>query len=115
MIDGIGNSTHISIAAPSSKPKAASPAPAPTSGKAAGGVAPVIEEELYKSPLSVEEKVAIAMSVGEEVLTVEELTALYTARDHPIVYDGFEPSGRMHIAQVQMPTKCTSTSIDKST
>lgn len=39
------------------------------------------------------------MSVGEEVLTVEELTAMYKAKDHPIVYDGFEPSGRMHIAQ----------------
>ena len=56
-------------------------------------------EDLYKSPLSVQEKVAIAISVGEEVITEEELTALYTAREHPIVYDGFEPSGRMHIAQ----------------
>jgi hypothetical protein len=53
----------------------------------------------YKSTMSVEEKVRVAMSVGEEVLTVDELTALFTARDHPIVYDGFEPSGRMHIAQ----------------
>lgn len=60
---------------------------------------PLVEEELFKSSLSVEEKVAIAMSVGEEVVTAEELTALYTAREHPIVYDGFEPSGRMHIAQ----------------
>mmetsp|Transcript_32783 Transcript_32783/g.72193 ORF Transcript_32783/g.72193 Transcript_32783/m.72193 type:complete len:388 (+) Transcript_32783:108-1271(+) len=59
----------------------------------------VAEEDLYVSPLSVEEKVAIAMSVGEETLTVDELRALYTARAHPIVYDGFEPSGRMHIAQ----------------
>lgn len=59
----------------------------------------VVLEDLYKSPLSVAEKVAIAMSVGEEVITEEELTALYTAREHPIVYDGFEPSGRMHIAQ----------------
>jgi tyrosyl-tRNA synthetase len=57
------------------------------------------EEALFKSSLSVEEKVAIAMSVGEEIVSPEELTALYTARDHPIVYDGFEPSGRMHIAQ----------------
>ncbi len=58
-----------------------------------------VEEDLFKSTLSVEEKVAIALSVGEETLTVEELTALFTAREHPIVYDGFEPSGRMHIAQ----------------
>jgi tyrosyl-tRNA synthetase len=33
------------------------------------------------------------------VTTVDELTALYKAREHPVVYDGFEPSGRMHIAQ----------------
>ena len=54
---------------------------------------------LKKSTLSVAERVQLAMSVGEEVITEEELTALFTARDHPIVYDGFEPSGRMHIAQ----------------
>ena len=57
------------------------------------------EQNLFKSDLSVAEKVKIAMSVGEEVQTIEELEKLYTARDHPIVYDGFEPSGRMHIAQ----------------
>ena len=52
-----------------------------------------MEENLFVSNLSVEEKVRIAMSVGEETLTVEELTALFTSRQHPIVYDGFEPSG----------------------
>jgi len=57
------------------------------------------EEGLYVSTLSVEEKVAVALSVGEETLTVEELTALFGAKQHPVVYDGFEPSGRMHIAQ----------------
>eukprot|EP01036_Dinobryon_divergens_P030890 gene30890-40203_t len=54
---------------------------------------------LFKSSLSVEEKVAIASTVGEEVISVDELRALFTAKEHPIVYDGFEPSGRMHIAQ----------------
>lgn len=54
---------------------------------------------LRKSTLSVDERVALAMSVGEEVVMPEELRALFAARDHPIVYDGFEPSGRMHIAQ----------------
>jgi tyrosyl-tRNA synthetase len=29
----------------------------------------------------------------------EELRALLAARPHPVCYDGFEPSGRMHIAQ----------------
>ena len=41
-------------------------------------------EGLFKSTLSVEEKVAIAMSVGEEVLMPEELTALYTAKGNYI-------------------------------
>ena len=54
---------------------------------------------LYKSPMSVEEKVRVAMSVGEEVVSPEELEKLFASREHPIVYDGFEPSGRMHIAQ----------------
>jgi hypothetical protein len=65
----------------------------------APAAAAAVEENLYVSPLSVDEKVAIALSVGEETLTVDELKALYAARPHPIVYDGFEPSGRMHIAQ----------------
>ncbi len=80
-------------------PKAvASPAPAPTPAPTKAPAAP-LEENLFVSNLSVEEKVAIAMSVGEETLTPEELTGLYTAKPHPVVYDGFEPSGRMHIAQ----------------
>ena len=57
------------------------------------------DKPLYKSTLSIAERVQVAMSVGEEVLTVEELEKMFIAKDHPIVYDGFEPSGRMHIAQ----------------
>lgn len=33
------------------------------------------------------------------VFQEEELKRLLEARAHPICYDGFEPSGRMHIAQ----------------
>lgn len=32
-------------------------------------------------------------------LQEEELMRLLEARAHPVCYDGFEPSGRMHIAQ----------------
>eukprot|EP01031_Cornospumella_fuschlensis_P045359 gene45359-55499_t len=77
----------------------AAPVAAPVKGPAAVASPEINEEDLYTSPLSVEEKVAIAMSVGEETLTVEELSGLYRAKAHPVVYDGFEPSGRMHIAQ----------------
>ena len=59
----------------------------------------VDDAPLRKSTLSLEEKVATVLSVGEEVITPEELAKLFTAKEHPIVYDGFEPSGRMHIAQ----------------
>eukprot|EP01038_Epipyxis_sp_PR26KG_P006800 gene6800-9315_t len=57
------------------------------------------EENYYVSTLSVEERVQLALSVGEETITPEELSVLFTAKPNPIVYDGFEPSGRMHIAQ----------------
>lgn len=56
------------------------------------------------------------MSVGEETLTVDELAGLYRAKAHPVVYDGFEPSGRMHIAQGVLRAinvnKLTSTGMD---
>jgi len=45
-------------------------------------------------------RVAIAVSVGEECIKEEELkTILEKKATRPIAYDGFEPSGRMHIAQ----------------
>ncbi len=37
--------------------------------------------------------------VGEEIVTEEELLTLLQTKTRPIAYDGFEPSGRMHIAQ----------------
>lgn len=49
--------------------------------------------------MSVEEKFRIVRSVGEECIQEDELLNLLTKKPHPICYDGFEPSGRMHIAQ----------------
>ena len=40
------------------------------------------------------------MSVAEECVQPEELRNLLEKKPNPIAYDGFEPSGRMHIAQV---------------
>ncbi|KAI3811262.1 hypothetical protein L1987_20981 [Smallanthus sonchifolius] len=53
--------------------------------------------------MSVEERFRIVRSVGEECIQ-EELLNLLTKKPQPICYDGFEPSGRMHIAQGVMKT-----------
>ena len=39
-------------------------------------------------------------SIGEECIQEDELRNLLEKKPEPICYDGFEPSGRMHIAQV---------------
>lgn len=52
-----------------------------------------------KSDLSLEERYANCDSVGEEVIQREELKKLVERKDLFRCYDGFEPSGRMHIAQ----------------
>lgn len=49
--------------------------------------------------MDVAEKVCLVQEVGEEVLTVEELRGLFESKKRPLAYDGFEPSGRIHIAQ----------------
>lgn len=47
-----------------------------------------------------EEKLNIIKSVGEEIITEESLKDLYKNNDKELVaYDGFEPSGQIHIAQ----------------
>ena len=50
--------------------------------------------------LTLDEKVELALSVAEECINVTELRNLLDKKPNPIAYDGFEPSGRMHIAQV---------------
>ncbi|THG23218.1 hypothetical protein TEA_018993 [Camellia sinensis var. sinensis] len=49
--------------------------------------------------MNVEEKFRIVRSVGEECIQEDELLNLLTKKPEPVCYDGFEPSGRMHIAQ----------------
>ncbi|MBI2541545.1 tyrosine--tRNA ligase [Candidatus Woesearchaeota archaeon] len=47
-----------------------------------------------------ESKLALIKQVGEEILTEEELKELLKTKQHPVAYDGFEPSGTdIHIAQ----------------
>jgi tyrosyl-tRNA synthetase len=49
--------------------------------------------------MNVDERLALIKQVGEEILTEQELRELLTKKKNPVAYDGFEPSGRIHIAQ----------------
>lgn len=46
-----------------------------------------------------EEKLKLIKQVGEEIIGEEELVELLKTKKKIIAYDGFEPSGRIHIAQ----------------
>jgi hypothetical protein len=63
----------------------------------AGAAAPAREWRPSTEPL--ETRFALCRSVAEECIQDDELMALLKAKAHPVCYDGFEPSGRMHIAQ----------------
>ncbi|KAG2440015.1 hypothetical protein HXX76_004132 [Chlamydomonas incerta] len=56
-------------------------------------------EPPHPSGLTLEERYKLARSVGEECINEEELRALLAKKPNVVAYDGFEPSGRMHIAQ----------------
>lgn len=51
------------------------------------------------SELSLEERYKLCLSIGEETLSEDRLMDLLKKKENFICYDGFEPSGRMHIAQ----------------
>ncbi|MEM2058199.1 MAG: tyrosine--tRNA ligase, partial [Thermoproteota archaeon] len=48
--------------------------------------------------MDIEERLELVKSVGEEIVTLEELRTLLETKEHPVAYDGFEPSGLAHIA-----------------
>jgi len=70
-----------------------------------------IKELFDKENLTAEEKFELVRSIGEECIQDDELKRLLANKPNPICYDGFEPSGRMHIAQGIMKSinvnKCT--------
>jgi tyrosyl-tRNA synthetase len=49
--------------------------------------------------MDVSERLRLIKSVGDEIVTEEDLLGLLKEKAHPVAYDGFEPSGRMHVAQ----------------
>ncbi len=49
--------------------------------------------------MDTESRMELIREVGEEIVTEEELRKLLETKKRPITYDGFEPSGRIHIAQ----------------
>lgn len=54
--------------------------------------------------LTPNEKLELCKSFSEEIVQEEELVKLFSATRPLIAYDGFEPSGRMHIAQGLLKT-----------
>jgi tyrosyl-tRNA synthetase len=49
--------------------------------------------------MDTESRMDLIKQVGEEIVTEEELRSLLETKKRPVTYDGFEPSGRIHIAQ----------------
>ena len=49
--------------------------------------------------LTLEERYELICSIGEEIIDKEQLLLLLKNKSEIIAYDGFEPSGRMHLAQ----------------
>ena len=62
-------------------------------------------EEAYEETKQLEERLKMVLSVGENNKCIPEdndfaeLRNLLAKKKDPVCYDGFEPSGRMHIAQ----------------
>ncbi len=49
--------------------------------------------------MDVEERVKLIKEVGEEIVEEDELRKLFSEKKNIVAYDGFEPSGKIHIAQ----------------
>ncbi len=49
--------------------------------------------------MTIEERLSLIKQVGEEIIQEDELKKLLESGEELIAYDGFEPSGQIHIAQ----------------
>lgn len=59
----------------------------------------ILQNMRTDSELSLGERFKLIRSVGEEIITEDELRKLLGSNKEIIAYDGFEPSGKIHIAQ----------------
>jgi tyrosyl-tRNA synthetase len=49
--------------------------------------------------MDISKKMELFRQVGEEIVTEEDLKKILEEKKNPVAYDGFEPSGKIHIAQ----------------
>ncbi len=49
--------------------------------------------------MTIEEKLDLIQQVGEEIIGLDEIKSKLESGEQLVAYDGFEPSGRIHIAQ----------------
>nr|MBP7967619.1 tyrosine--tRNA ligase [Candidatus Woesebacteria bacterium] len=49
--------------------------------------------------MTLDDRLSLIQEVGEEIITQEDLVSLLKSDEQLIAYDGFEPSGQIHIAQ----------------
>ncbi|XP_051201266.1 tyrosine--tRNA ligase 1, cytoplasmic [Lolium perenne] len=85
--------TAAEVAASSVDPSSAPDASSSAAGAAAEDLAGAV------AGMTLDERFDLLMSIGEECIQPDELKRLLQNKTVPICYDGFEPSGRMHIAQ----------------
>lgn len=52
--------------------------------------------------MDLQKRLDLISQVGEEIVTTEELKELLRKNPHPVAYDGFEPSGFVHIAAAML-------------
>jgi tyrosyl-tRNA synthetase len=49
--------------------------------------------------LNIQDRIKLIQEVGEEIVQIDELKLLLESGEEIVAYDGFEPSGQIHIAQ----------------
>ena len=59
----------------------------------------IFKESEKHMTLTIEERLKLIKEVGEEIIGEAELIELLKSNKPIIAYDGFEPSGKLHIAQ----------------